>query len=711
MLRLLTQKILLTVSLALSVSICFSLSETSGDSEFKSEFTKAYDLIAKDNYKEAVVILEKLNKEQPQNANLKSMLGYCYLRTGKTYEKAIEYYSQLNFPDDFTINYQDRDANETHAPLEALLYQGESYHMNYEFEKALEIYNQYLSMVRKGNSDEYYFANKRVEEVTNAIEFSKQLTGSELFEIRPLNTEYPDYRPIPNATGDLMYFTSRRRRKDGTSEQKKDDDGAYYEDVYQVEYCRGVWGEPQPIAQLNSEFHEAILYLSNDENKILVYRFGEDDENGGDVFESEFKNGSWSPLKKLSEDINSPSWETHSSISSQDIVFTSDRKGTRGFRDIWLYDAKTKSISNMGKTINTEEDEDGAFLTEDGKTLYFSSNGHNTMGGFDIFVSHKDESGKWSEPKNLGMPINSPGDDIFYHPVVKGGDAYFSSFRNAGSGNQDLYFIPNMDRINAYEGLVMESSGKPVERLVVSIFNVETKEEVRTVETDEDGKFRFYLNPGESYQLLPYFQKGKILEKEPDMELEELGSEIMHRDEVVDAGHSKMMADNDVNWLKLTKVEAILSEDIAQAHLDAIAEPVAVIDSIPANPIDSAVTAANNQFDINNILFVFDKITIIKSSRKDLKKLATIMKENKDLKLEITGYTDGLGDPRYNKRLSRERAKKVQRELVKRGIEESRITLNWKGMKDPVAANQTKDGKDNPEGRQLNRRTEFNFVR
>ncbi len=677
-----------------------------GPGEFKDQFQKAYSLIAKDNYSDAAAILKDLLKSNPNNANVQSMIGYCYLQTGKTYDQAIDYLSKLKFPEDFTADYSDGDAKETRAPLAALRHLGEAYHMNYEFDKALKTYRSYDSLVSMRKSDERYFISKRLQEVRNAIEFQKNLSETEIFELKPINSPFPDYRPIPSASGSSIYFTTRR--KNG-KEQKLTESGMYHEDIYKVDYYRGVWGQPEPVAALNTDYHEAILYLSAEENKILVYRFAEGDNNGGDVYEAELKNGKWSELTKLGDDINSNDWETHSTISSKDIVFTSDRKGTQGFRDIWIYHADSKKIENMGKTINTEEDEDGAFLTEDGKTLYFSSNGHNSMGGFDIFVSHKDESGKWSEPENLGMPINSPGDDIFYQPVIHGRDAYFSSFRASGTGYQDIYFVPNTDRINIYAGKAFSEQNKPIEKLAIVIYDVESKEEKQTIYTDEQGEFIFELKAGESYRFLPYIQRDKIMEEEPEMTVEELKTSYLHRDAVKDPKISTLMASQNVNWLRQTDVEAVLTQDVVQAHLDAIAEPIVAVDTIPE--IDTVAQAAQDQFEINNILFVFDRITIIKSSRKDLKKLASIMNDNEELKVKITGYTDSWGDPRYNLRLSRERAKKVKRELVKRGIAEDRITLEWFGEKDPVKPNAKPNGNDNPEGRQQNRRTEFNLSR
>jgi len=681
------------------------------DEEFKSEFSKAYTFISNDNYEDAIDILEKLRLDQPENANLKSMAGYCYLKSNNKLSKAIPVLETLKFPDDLTVDYKDGDSEEILAPLESLVHLGQAYHLNYEFEKAKLQFETYLSYLSKQKSDERYLAEKRLSEVISAIELSKKVDqNTMLIPLNMTNSEQPEYRPIPNHYGDVMYFTSRRSRS-GSATESRDLDGKYFEDIYQVQYCRGVWSELETVSTLNTATHEAILYLNPDETEILLYKFNGEDPHGGDILEAKMVNGKWAPPTKLGLNINSKAWESHGiATANKDIVFTSNRKGTKGFRDIWILHSESGEIENLGDVINTEEDEDGAFLADNGNTLYFSSNGHNTIGGFDVFMSKKDNKGKWGTPVNMGMPINSPGDDIFYYPVVGGGDAYFSSFRKDGTGNQDIYFVPNPDRIDMIVGTAKDDLGKSVADLDVSIYEIESGKVANTIKTNSDGNFFFPLRPGQSYSVLPYQKENERFESEPEMKVEESNVRILSKNDIQLDEVLSIMELEKKGFAKITDVEIVLSTSLATAHFDALNPPLA-IDTDPVVDTDPALTNAMGEFDINSLFFDFDKISLIQSSKKDVDHIADLLRKNKEFNLEITGHSDNIGNARYNKRLSRERAKKVKRELVKRGIDGDRITVKWVGADDPSEDNQLANGKDNPAGRQANRRTEFKLTK
>ena len=701
---------LIKAMIAFAIILSFSFS-FENSSEFKSEFQKAYNFISNDNYEDAIGVLEQLILEQPNNANLKSMAGYCYLNSNTKLRKAIPILEGLRFPEDMTVNYHDGNSDERLAPIESLYHLGVAYHLNYDFEKAKAQLETYLGFLSKAKSEERYLAEKKLAEVNSAIEFSQKINPEQLIiPLKLTNSEQPEYRPIPNHYGDVMYFTSRRSLS-GSNSETKDIDGQFFEDIYEIQYCRGVWSELESVSALNTDSHEAILYLSMDENEILMYKFNNDNPNGGDIMETKMVNGKWAPPTKLGLNINSKAWETHSVISTtNDIVFTSDRKGTKGFRDIWILHASSGEIENMGNVINTEEDEDGAFLADNGNTLYFSSNGHNTVGGFDIFVSKKDEKGKWGIPVNLGMPINSPGDDIFYYPVIAGGDAYFSSFRRGGSGNQDIYFVPNPERIDVIVGVAVDEDNNPVVDLDISVFDIESKKHVITYKTAEDGSYTFPLRPGQSYEVLPYKGIDDRYTEEPDLKVEESNVRIVPKAKVNNDGVLSIMEREQKGYARITDVVTVLPNSLASIHYDALNPPddrLITFTSDSTTPVDPDIANAMVQFEVNSLFFVFDRITLIKSSRKDLNQIADVLANNKDFKLEITGHTDNLGNARYNKRLSRERAKKVKRELVKRGVKGSRITLKWVGANDPAADNQLASGTDNPSGRQENRRTTF----
>lgn len=282
-----------------------------------------------------------------------------------------------------------------------------------------------------------------------------------------VNSPSEEYAPVLTEDERLLIFTSRRPA--GNLSAQKDAEGNYFEDIFYSNKEQETWTAAQNIGRpVNSPFHDSDLALSADGTQLYLYT----DENAGDILKSEFTKGKWSPPLPMPPPINSPYHESSMSVSSDGrrMFIASDRTGGRGGSDIYLIEkneaGRWMQPQNLGPTVNTEWDEDSPFIDSDGHTLYFSSTGHNSIGGFDIFRT-KENNAQWSQAENLGVPINTPGHDSYFVSTRDGKRAYFSSVREGGYGKEDIYLInlpKELIRVEASSG-VLERSADPMARV------------------------------------------------------------------------------------------------------------------------------------------------------------------------------------------------------------------------------------------------------
>jgi hypothetical protein len=248
---------------------------------------------------------------------------------------------------------------------------------------------------------------------------------------------------------------------------------------------------------------------------LYIYR----DEEGGSIYESTLIGETWTTPVKLAAPINSSAWETHlaATIDGNTVYFISDRKGGLGGRDIWrskkLPDGTWGEAYNMGATLNTQYAEDAVFISPDENTLYFSSQGHTSIGGFDVFSSTKDAEGQWGKPKNIGYPINTTDDDVFFVTSADGKRAYFSSFRKEGFGEKDIYLLnlpePQEVKLALLKGIIIPAIGDKIPKdISVAVTNKETMETSYYTPRERDGNFIAILPPCFDYDV-EYLIDGK----------------------------------------------------------------------------------------------------------------------------------------------------------------------------------------------------------
>ncbi len=629
-------------------------------------------------YREARKEYLKAYRYNPNNAELNYMIGLCYLFTDDKFE-SIKYLKKS-----FKIK-----PNVT-SDIRFML--GRAYHLVLDFDNAILEYTEYRNNL---NPKILVTRNALINQLMAECRNGKDLKGNPVRVVvsnlgKNINSEYDDYNSVISDDESLMYFTSRRMMDEKS--KRNPADNKFYEDIYYSEKNINEWGKAKrfdkKINKSKNKANNAAVGMSADKKEIYSY-IGK--SNSGDIFKSVYKNGKWTSPRRLSGKINSKSRETSLCFSSDRktmYFISSNKKTTLGGSDIFFckkdYSGKWGNPTNIGSMINTAFDEVAVCLSANDSILYFSSNGHNTMGGYDIFITRISETGLWSKPENIGYPINTPDDDVFYVPSPDGKTAYYSTIRENGLGGKDIYKIIYL---GAEKEMMLSDEGELVAGLQKPHDNI------------------FFQGPQKLEVDTSLIMKGLISDsenKEP----------VIAKLELIDVDVSRVVAtaisDASGNY-KITipapksyGVEIIAKDYLL--YLDAIdlsGEPPdeIIIRNFMLDRVEVGVKVI-----LKNIFFEFGKSTLKSESYAELNHVAKFLQNNETLKLEISGHTDNIGTYKYNKKLSEDRAKAVVDYLLRKGISQDRLTYKGYAYDQPIAPNTTE------EGRAQNRRVEFKVL-
>jgi outer membrane protein OmpA-like peptidoglycan-associated protein/Tol biopolymer transport system component len=592
---------------------------------------KGDDFFKANNYFSALKIYEKALESDKTNAYLHYKIANCYLETSPK-SKALQFAFDA-------VKYSEKPVSDIYYTL------ARAYHINHEFNKAIEFYQK----SDPGNK------NKRIiSKLINECGYGKQYVGNpinvKITNAGPLiNTPFQEYLPYITADMSKLYFTSR---KPGSTGGKKDSFNAYYEDIYVALNKGGAWDTPRNAGSpLNSPIHDACVGLSENGQTMFIYK----SDNGGDIYTSELKGEKWT--KPVAMPLNTEFFETTACLSPDERTLFFVRKVMTGSRDIYICNRTiggTWSKPKKMDVINTEFDEDAPFIHPDGKTLFFSSRGHSSMGGYDVFKSTKTEKG-WGPPENLGYPINTAGDDVYFVLSANGKVGFYSSEKDEGFGQHDIYSIRMPVNDNDPELALMtgtikdESTGKAIEANI-TITDNETKETIaKFASNSTTGEYLVSLPSGRNY--------GVTIEKEKHL---------------------------------------FYSENVFLMSKEGYKEIRKNITLISAQPGAKVI--------LKNIFFESGKYDLRPESTLELQRLVKLLQENPGIKIEISGHTDNTGDPGANQILSENRAKQVLNYLINNGIDTKRLTAKGYGSLVPIASNDTEDD------RKQNRRTEFKIL-
>lgn len=482
---------------------------------YNDYFREGSFLLLEENYDQALKNFLEAYKIDSTSANINFNVGYCLMNSSNKKAAAERYLAKAITA--ITKNYRSDDPSEKEAPPLAHFYYARALHNNYKFDEAAAQYalfeTTYVKDKKLKEEIEYYRAQTvyAKEKVSAPINVTIQNLGDSI------NSEYPDFSPVLSADERTIIYTTRRNTSTGG---EKTLDGQYYEDIV-IAYKddNGKWSSPKPISQyINTNGNEASINLTPDGQTLIVYQ-DVGSGNGGDIYFSTWDGKEWSSLQQFGSDINTKYFESHGCLTADNntLYFVSDRPGGFGGRDIYrcvkLPNGKWSKALNVGPTINTKYDEDGPFIHPDGVTLMFASKGHKTIGGFDIFFSTVDEERKFSEPENMGSPINTPDDDVFFVTSPDGKRGYFSSAKDGGFGEKDIYtmFIPDAKEkpLALFKGSIIPANGEKLpEDLMVVVTDKETGEIIGNYRPKENGTFSTILPPNRNY-VFSYQSKGE----------------------------------------------------------------------------------------------------------------------------------------------------------------------------------------------------------
>lgn len=482
---------------------------------YKDYFLEGYYQLLEGDEDKAEQNFELAYMLDSTSANINYMIGVCYLQNPLKKSRAERYLSVAikHISPDYTAD----DASERSAPPLALYHYGEALHVNYKFDAATEYYEKFKKYVDPKDKEYVKMLEKSVSTATLAKLVADQPINVQITNLGDsVNGPFPEYSPVLSADERMIIYTTKRNTTTGG---QKSDNGYYYEDIV-VSYKddKGNWSKPTPLSQnVNTIGHEASINLSPDGQTLIVYRNDANSKNpegDGNIYYTTFDGKDWSLLKEFGSNVNTPFMESHACLSADGNVlfFSSERPGGYGGKDIYrcikLPNMKWSKALNMGSVINSEYDEDGGFIHPDGQTFFFASNGPKSMGGFDImFATLNTEDNKFTNVTNIGYPINTTEDDIFYVTSPDGKRGYFSSAKTGGYGDKDIYMITMSEAKETYlalfKGQLVPAEGESLpDNLQIIVTDKTTNEVIGTYRPKlVNGTFSTILPPGKEYNF------------------------------------------------------------------------------------------------------------------------------------------------------------------------------------------------------------------
>lgn len=593
----------------------------------------------------------------PDNAELNHKMGVCILNGPHPHEA-------------WPYLQRSAELNPFRPRIHFLV--GHALQLNARWDEAIAAYQRHGEVVRRNPDPDrtYNMVEKRIAECRNGKSLMDNPVQAKVTGLGPaVNTEASEYGPLADGNGNL-YFTSRRPETTGGKVNRVNN--SWFEDIYLSRMGPNGWGRPEPVAGLNGTHNDATVALAEDGQRMVLYR---DEKNGGDLYTSQRTGGVWSAPVPLPSTVNSPVQESSAWITDdgQWLYFVSSREGGIGGSDIyrcpWDQVGGTwGKAENLGPDVNTIYDEEGVFAPGDGSTIYFASQGHTTMGGFDLFKSSFVD-GRWTKPQNLGWPINSPGDDQFLMLSTDGKIGYFSSVRPGGMGDDDIYQVE------------MEVEEAPMPIMLASAAGGAVLEE------DEASRFRL-VGFIKGLKMMPPMEATVAL-----MSLEEPSFNAVAKPDPATGSFSLEVPSGKDYALHVTADGYLLHTEFLQGdareqHID----------------LELKEATIGSTEVMHNIFFENSSYQLDAASTVELKALLAFLEVHPDLRIEIGGHTDSDVGALSNEALSQARAQVVVNWLIRHGIDPDRLEAKGYGATKPVVPN------DSPEHKARNRRTEIRVL-
>lgn len=619
------------------------------------------------NYQKALKEYEIAQKFNPNNAELNFKIGACHANSSNPF-KSIEFIKKA------------KTLNPLCNPFLNYFY-GYAMQLEGKFDEATKSYVLFETEYKKADDFAKFVTQRKKECASGKTSFASPIRA--WVDLVPeLNTTADDFAPSISTDGSELILTSNRENGHPMNEF-----GTYDADIYTSTLNNGVWSTPKQVAGgVNSLLDDISNNLSFDGTKMLLHR-----ESGGqkDIYESQLKGATWSEPKIFNFQISSPkSNEQYASYSDDgwSIYYTRDNDNRGSGFDIYqsAMQSKLNQDYQAGVTMiqmNSKFNDGPIYLTIDGETMYIASEGNESIGGYDIFVSRK-YRGAWTTPANLGYPINTPYDDFFFAPTANGKFAYISSNRAGGKGGYDIYKVtfwgPEKKPIVDMEDFLLSSIAMPMKD-----HQIEASVEVHTKS--------FTVFKGITIDAMTK----KPIEAEIEITDNATGKVIETFTTNSATGKFIITLVSGKNYGIAVKAKGYLF------HSENFDIPSGSGDNLVNKVIELKNIAIGSKIALRNVFFDTGKSTLRTESNGELDRIVKLLKDVPTLKIEISGHTDNTGSATVNETLSQQRAEAVITYLKNKGIVATRLTAKGYGASKPVASNSSDEGK------QQNRRTEF----
>ncbi len=452
-----------------------------------------------EDFQEARYLYYEVLSKEPNNANVKYLIGMCYNNIRGEEQKGIPYFIEATHS--ITSKYKKNKYTEKRAPHHSWFYLAEAYSKTNQMDEALAALTTFKEL--KEFDSKY---NARItEEAVLAVERAKIIKDAAinirgLYFNEPINSPADDYNGVISGDGNVMVWANTK---------------TFYEAVYMSIRQNNQWGVPELITpQIVSDGNLLPAGLSFDGTSLLLVK--SDKRGNTDIWISQFNGSIWGPAEEITGEINSGSNEDHASFSPDGryIYFSSDRRGGEGGLDLWYSERERDGTwgkpVNMGDQINTDKDESSVFIAPSGERLIFASKGHFNMGGYDIFRCELKEDATWSQPTNIGYPLNTTSDNTFYVPINNGMQALYTRFSNEAIGKLDLWYVEIIDAEDfVSEGLTLSVDPPEISQkdFAIILVNTETGEEIEVLYDADTDSFKALAGEKSSYKVISYKQK------------------------------------------------------------------------------------------------------------------------------------------------------------------------------------------------------------
>jgi outer membrane protein OmpA-like peptidoglycan-associated protein len=599
-----------------------------------------------ENYEKAAGLYKTLLSAHPGNANLEAKLGICYLNNEGRKMDALKLLKQASAN---VASQEDYVFYGPKAQSDTYIYLAEAYQMNDSLDKAISTYNIAKKTLGKFDAPQLEYIDKQIGSCYYALEMKKKpVTVVSDFFI-PWLKNYPGAsNPVLARNDSVFVFTQKTGEKTRIMCSYK---------------TKGQWSLPSNITNQLGGMDRFYTNSITGDGRLLVLFL--DDGRDGNLYFSQRKDTTWTKIKSPGKPINTIYWESHGFITpdGKSIYISSNRPDGFGDLDIWVSekqpDGTWGEVVNCGERINTSYDEDYPFFDPANNALIFSSKGHVSMGGYDVFRSTK-KYDTWTNPVGLPFAFNTTADNTFFILNNNAPGFVISRFDDK-SNSRNIYGVVGIDptdEITTAEGVVTLKDGLAVDpsKAAIKLTDIKKKTPAKTIPVNANGTFKFDIVPGD-YELY-----------------------VSHPGYKTDTVDISLPLYNLSHYMVINP--SLIPEKVAEGSF----------------------------LTIRNILFAFDKYNVDDSAKSVLEIIRPVLISHPDLKIEVAGYTDAIGSSAYNIKLADKRAQSVIDYLVSAAVPASRFVKTAFGESNFTAINSNRDGSDNPEGRKYNRRVTFGII-